>query len=502
MLAKSLRNFSYFKPLPVSHLFFSLLAVFSFFPFALAAEQSDFDQISKSIVQIKVFSSSNDSFTPWTNSGLNSSSGTGFIIDNNRILTNAHVVSNAKFIQAQRSDQTSWYELKIEFIAHDCDLAVLRAVKKEFYNNSGQLELGEIPVINSQVTVIGYPMGGSKISVSRGIVSRKELSTYAHSSIDSHLVIQVDAAINPGNSGGPAFQNNKVVGVAFQVATQGQNIGYLIPTTVVRHFLTDIKDGKYDGYVELGVQTLNSFNESYRKKYSIPPEFEGIFVTNVFFHSSAYGFLKSGDLLLAIDSMPIGKNGTVKMDHESRVDFIEVVDNKFAGELIKFTIFRNGKIEKIEFPAKKMRDFEFMRNQYDTNYDYLIVGGMIFQPVSRDLLNSWNQNGNTNGGSQLLYRFFNFLTDGWNKAIKNDVVFYRKLAHPVNTDTDYFLNLVLESVNGTKITQLEDLRKIYSQSKEKYLRFKFRDSTIPLVIKREEALEADEKIKKTYHINP
>jgi S1-C subfamily serine protease len=110
------------------------------------------------------------------------------------------------------------------------------------------------------ITIVGYPIGGSKISVSRGIVSRKEQSTYAHSEVDSHLVIQVDAAINPGNSGGPAIQNGKVAGVAFQVASKGENIGYIIPTSVVNHFLKDIEDGIYNGYVELGIQFVNTFN--------------------------------------------------------------------------------------------------------------------------------------------------------------------------------------------------------------------------------------------------
>ena len=475
-----------------------------FFLFSLqmvSAEKTDFDKIGKNIVQIRVYSSSFDPFSPWTMSGLQGSSGTGFLIDNDRILTNAHVVSNAKYIEAQRADQTAWYELKIEFIGHDCDLAVLKAAKKDFYKGSAPLELGDIPAINSQVTVIGYPMGGNKISVSRGIISRKELSVYAHSSIDSHLVIQVDAAINPGNSGGPAFQNNKVVGVAFQVASKGQNIGYLIPTTVVRHFLKDISDGIYNGYVELGINTMNSFNESYRKKYSIPEKLEGVIVTQVHANSSAEGFLQKGDLLLEVDFLEIGKNGTVMIDKESRVDFIEIIDNKFAGETIQMKVFRSGKILNISFPAKKMQDFEFMRNQYDKPYDYLIIGGLVFQPMSRDLLTYWTSYGNTSGGSQMLYRFFYFLADDWNKQVQNDIIFYRRLVHQINSEADYYLNLTIESVNGIKIRNMDDLRKAYNDSSKKYLVFNFRDARVPLIMERNEAIAADKTIKKAYHIN-
>ena len=463
-------------------------------------EKTDFDKIGKNIVQIKVYSSNYNAYSPWVASALSGSSGTGFIIDNNRILTNAHVVSNAKYIQAQRHNQTIWFELKIEYIAHDCDLAILKAENPKFYEGSEALELGDIPEINSQVTVIGYPMGGNKISVSRGIVSRKEHSAYAHSEIDSHLVIQVDAAINPGNSGGPAFQNNKVAGVAFQVAAKGQNIGYLIPTTVVKHFLKDIEDNKYDGYVELGIQTMNSFSSAYRKRHAIPDNLDGIIITRVLSHSSADGHLQEGDLLLEIDSLPIGRNGTIVMDQDSRVDFVEIVDNKFSGQTIQAKIWRQGKIKTLQFPALKMNDFDFMRNQYDAPFDYQIIGGMVFQAVSRDLLSYWSRYGDTNSGSQLLYRFFYFLNDGWNKNIKNDIVFYRKLAHPVNAGSDYYMNLVVETVNNKKITSLNDLKSIYTDAKEKYLVFRFIDVETPLVMKRTEAMEADISIKKLYHI--
>ena len=219
-----------------------LLSLFFVLHGTVYSNSEDFESIRKGVVQIKVYSQGFDAFSPWMSTQLRQSTGTGFIIEKNKIVTNAHVVSNAKYIQVQRHNQTTWYEVEIEHIAHDCDLAMLRALDSTFYDDAHVFELGEIPALNSPVNVVGYPIGGDKISVSRGIVSRKEQSTYAHSQVDSHMVIQVDAAINPGNSGGPAIQNNKVVGVAFQVASRGENIGYLIPTSVIRYFLKDLEE--------------------------------------------------------------------------------------------------------------------------------------------------------------------------------------------------------------------------------------------------------------------
>src|SRR5258708_35609280 len=91
------------------------------------------------------------------------------------------------------------------------------------------------------------------MSVTTGIVSRIDFQLYTHSSIDSHLAVQISAQINPGNSGGPVLQNGKVVGIAFQgySGDVAQNVGFMIPTPVIQRFLADIASGHYNRYVDL-----------------------------------------------------------------------------------------------------------------------------------------------------------------------------------------------------------------------------------------------------------
>ncbi len=484
------------------NLFFSSCLYLFLISFLHANDENlSFDKIRKGVVHIKVFAQGYDAYSPWQTTKVVSSTGTGFIVTSDRILTNAHVVSNAKFIQVQRYNQTIWYEANVEHIAHDCDLAILKVKDLSFYRDSHIFELGEIPELNTPISVVGYPIGGDKISITRGIVSRKEQSTYAHSQVDSHLVIQVDAAINPGNSGGPAIQKGKVVGVAFQVASRGENIGYIIPTNVVRYFLKDIEDGVYDGYVELGIRTINSYNSTFRKWKKVPEHLDGVFVTRVLIGGSADGFLKQDDLLLEIDEFPIGRNGTIEFDKETRIDFVEIVDNKHSGEEIRFKVFRDEKLLEVKFPAKKMKAFDFMRQRYDMPFEYYIIGGMVFQPISRDLLQEWLRNNETQGGSQFLYRFFHFIEDNLSKGEKEeDLIFYRKLDHPINTQTENYLNLILEKVNNIQIRNLKHFKEVIEQSQNKFIKLEFMDHPLPLVLDREEAFKSDSEIKKLYKI--
>src|SRR6185503_1712986 len=124
---------------------------------------------------------------------------------------------------------------------------VLTVEDEHFFDNLEALEFGELPKVRSTVVTYGYPAGGEEISYTRGVVSRIELGPYSHIGNRRLLSVQTDAAINPGNSGGPVIQDDRVVGVAFQGISGLENTGFFIPPPVIRHFLEDISDGRYDG---------------------------------------------------------------------------------------------------------------------------------------------------------------------------------------------------------------------------------------------------------------
>ena len=186
-----------------------------------------------SVVKIEVATQVPDYRTPWNSGRFSGGTGTGFIIGPNQILTNAHVVSDNRRLLVTRRGSSRKHVARVRHIAHDCDLALIELQDFEPFERLPYLDIGGMPTLESRVSAIGYPVGGERLSVTQGVVSRIDFSNYSHSRADSHLVIQIDAAINPGNSGGPVVQDGKVVGVAFQGNTQADNVGYIIPTPVV-----------------------------------------------------------------------------------------------------------------------------------------------------------------------------------------------------------------------------------------------------------------------------
>ena len=142
------------------------------------------EYIKENIVKIYTTSNEHDYLTPWQMEGHISWEGSGCIIQDNLILTNAHMVSDQTFIAVKRSGQTKKHVARVRFVAHDCDLAVLEVRDRSFYPDVPPLMIGELPMVGDEVSVYGYPNYTEQLTITNGIVSRVSHENYIHSSIN------------------------------------------------------------------------------------------------------------------------------------------------------------------------------------------------------------------------------------------------------------------------------------------------------------------------------
>jgi S1-C subfamily serine protease len=459
---------------------------------ALSAEPSP---VRKSLARITNTAQEPNYKQPWLPGFTGTGSGTGWVVSKDRILTNAHVVSNARFLTLEKESDPKKYIAQVEHIAHDCDLAVLKVQDPSFFTGTVPLELGSIPEIETEVSVYGYPIGGERLSVTRGVVSRIDFRTYAHSGIDSHLTIQIDAAINPGNSGGPVLQKGKVVGVAFQgfSGDVAQNVGYMIPTPVIRRFLDDIKDGTYDRYMDLSLSLFNTLNPAMRRGLGLADDDRGVFVSSVSSAGVCNGHIKPGDVILAIDSLPIASDGTVEMEGE-RVQMAEVAERKFKGDSIRMLVWRNRAQMEVSVPLTHAWPFTMQSNQFDVAPAYVLYGGLLFQPLSRNLISSVQfQN------PRISYLFEAFVPRELYKDHPEVIILSSILADPINTYLNEFRDGVLEEIDGTPIRTLADVAAAFAKPAEFHV-LKFMGNGRPLVLERSVVESARERILSRYGV--
>jgi S1-C subfamily serine protease len=404
--------------------------------------------VYRSVVRIEVATQVPDYGVPWNAGRFGGGIGTGFLIGKNRILTNAHVVSNSRRILVTVHGSPEKYPARVVHIAHDCDLALLEVEDFSDFESFPTFELGEIPSLESQVRVIGYPIGGDRLSVTRGVVSRIDFQPYSHSRADSHLVVQIDAAINPGNSGGPVVQDGKVVGVAFQGLRQADNTGYIIPMPVVKRFLKDIEDGNYDHYVDLGITEFPLYNPAMRKALGLPNDGTGVLVTNVIPTSSADGIVQNGDVLIALDGKPVDSAGMVLLNGE-KVNFNEIVERKFAGDKVTARFKRDGGWNDVEIELKPLHWSRMYAIDYEKNPRYLVFAGLVFQPLDTNLFATAKFEDVT-----LRRLYTDYVPKGLFQKHKDIVVLTRVESDPVTSQLSGYAGFAVEKINGTEVRDL------------------------------------------------
>jgi hypothetical protein len=316
--------------------------------------------------------------------------------------------------------------------------------------------------------------------------------------VDSHLAIQVDAAINPGNSGGPVIQDGKVVGVAFQgySGNVAQNVGYMIPVPVIQRFLKDVEDGKYDHYVDLAISDFPIENPAQRKALGLGVDGIGVMVGSAEPAGSGGKVLKTGDVILAIDGSPVFNNGLIKLDDEL-VNMNEVVERKFAGDTIEIEFLRDGAKQKATVELQRFAPYVRLGNLYDERPRYVVYSGLVFQPLERNLMDAHNiQDPLVN------YLFDNFLGDKLYVEKPEPVILTQVLPDEVNTFLTPYVHGVVEEINGVKIGKLADVKAALAKKNgnEPFVVVKLMEVNRPLVLRRDLAEAAHERIMKTYNI--
>ncbi|MBT3596777.1 MAG: trypsin-like peptidase domain-containing protein, partial [Verrucomicrobia bacterium] len=164
----------------------TILIHLSLFLFLLIVEAAEPE---KSVIQIFTFSQEPDWDEPWNSSQVRRATGSGFVIEGNRIMTNAHVVSWAKQIMVRRFQDSRPHLAQVAYVGHDCDLALLEVEDETFFEGLKPLSIGVLPEVRSVVNTIGYPAGGEQISYTSGVVSRVELINYVQPGNRSLLAV-------------------------------------------------------------------------------------------------------------------------------------------------------------------------------------------------------------------------------------------------------------------------------------------------------------------------
>ncbi len=215
-----------------------------------------YEKSSRAIVNISNFTVNYDFF--YRAIPTESGSGTGFIIDKSGIIvTNFHVVENAKKLLVTLSDNSQWPG-KIIGTDPNNDLAIVMIEAPESrydsleFSNSNDISVGQ------KVLALGNPFG-LRQTLTTGIISALGRTIAAKNGRKIEGIIQTDAAINPGNSGGPLLDSEgKVIGINTAIigSAGSVGIGFAVPSNTALRILPDLLKHGYVLRPWLGVEPI------------------------------------------------------------------------------------------------------------------------------------------------------------------------------------------------------------------------------------------------------
>ena len=256
------------------------------------------------------------------------SEGSGFLISpDGLILTNAHVVREAKTVMVKLSDRRD-FNARVLGADNVTDVAVLRIDAKNLavvrLGDADQLQVGD-PVL-----AIGSPFGFEQ-TATQGIVSAKGRSLPGDSAVP---FIQTDAAVNPGNSGGPLFDGSgAVVGINAQIYSQSggyQGLSFAIPINVALKVKDQILATGRAEHARLGV-SVQDLNQALAESLGLSRP-DGALIVQVGEGSAAAAAgLKPGDVVTAVDDQPMVRAG----DLSGRISMAK------PGDTVGLTVWRD-----------------------------------------------------------------------------------------------------------------------------------------------------------------
>jgi serine protease Do len=260
--------------------------------------------------------------------------GSGFVVSaDGLILTNAHVVRDAKDVTVKLTDRRE-FQAKVLGSDPKTDVAVLKIDAKNLpvvpLGSARDLKVGE------WVLAIGSPFGFEN-SVSAGVVSAKGRSLPDDSFVP---FIQTDVAVNPGNSGGPLFNaRGEVIGINSQIFSRTggyQGLSFAIPIDLATKVKEQIVATGKASHARLGV-AIQDVNQAFADSFKLDKP-EGALVSKVDKGSAADAAgLKAGDVIRKVDGQAIVAAG----------DLSALIGQSTPGKKVDIEVWRQGKSEQL-----------------------------------------------------------------------------------------------------------------------------------------------------------
>ncbi len=454
-----------------------------------------------SVVRVNVTSQAWDFVRPWGKRPPLSKRAVGVVLKGQRVLVTGELVANANYVELETPDGAVKVPASIEAVDYESNLALLKAEDGGFLKGFAPASV-EKAVAGDGLSVFQLENTGTVLST-RCVLSTVEVGRYPFD--DAPLLLyRTTVPLQFRDSGFtlPVFKDGALAGMVMRY-DNGTKSAELVPAPVIEHFLKDASDGRYEGFPRVGMSYSNMRDPQFRRYAGIPEGVQGgVYVTDVLRGGPAeLAGLKAGDVVLQVAGHPVDHDGNYADPVFGRLSITHLIGRHFSGERLVFTVLRNRERMEIPIEVKPRSARQQVVEPYvvDRAPAFYLLGGLLFQELSRQYLKEWGPEWTKKAPEEFLY-IDRHQAELYPEGDRKVVVLTGVLPSESTIGYESLAQIVLEKINGKPIRRVSDIPAALAQSKDGMHRIDFDSDPGTIYMDAAAVAAGDEELRRNYGI--
>ncbi|MBG87613.1 MAG: hypothetical protein CMO80_12030 [Verrucomicrobiales bacterium] len=448
----------------------------------------------QSLINVQATRKTYNPSRPWSRSSSTTVK-TAMVIGKNQFLTTAEGLQDLSMLRVQKDGRGTWWDGKLKWVDYHANIAVVSAAEEEFSEGLVPVKMGNVDTSKKDWQILRWKSGNVE---KRAAEFNQFLVQEGRLTFIQHLQLEASSEIDAVGWGEPLVSGGKVVAIA---TGQADNNIRFIPVKFFRKVLAARQAGKNRGLGYFPFVWSPVANPETYKFLKLDGEPRGAMVLEVPVIPRVKGRLKPKDIILEVDGFPIDNEGYYR-DPDLGLIIMENLSTrgKLAGDVVKMKIWRDGKAINVNYPLPPIRytDKLLPERTFDQEPEYLIVGGLMFQPLNVPLLRAFGGNWRTRAP----FRLSKLASELPTKERKAMVALTVVIPDPYNLGYQNARWLPLDTINDQRISTIADIRAALKKPINGFheVRFMKGSSTERMVLDADRERETTQRILRHYRI--
>jgi len=412
-----------------------------------------------SLVRVNVTGQPYDFVRPWQKKAPFSKRALGAVLSGGRVLVTADLVANQNYVELERAESGDKTAANVVVVDYESNLALLEPTDKKFLDGLTPLQLALDTVVGDRLAALQLESTGALV-LTEGLVTTIQMTRYP-ADLGQFLTYRVSISLQYRDNSYtvPLVKNNKLAALLLRFDQRTQVVD-AIPAPIIAHFLKDAEKQPYQGFPSAGFGFFPTRDPQLRKFAEQTGKPAGVYVTSVDPSSpAAKAGLQVGDIVTTVGNNEIDQNGNYVDPLYGKIEFTNLITAKaFAGDTLPLHLQRAGKPMQLDLKLEHRNANDYVIPPYSLDRAplYCVLGGLIFEELSRQYLREWGANWMKDAPQRLVYKD-RFQSELYPEGNRRVVVLTQVL--PANTTIGYddISYLCVRKVNGKEVKSLADL---------------------------------------------